>query len=106
MPVGIFEIESSAFVHRVELPFFHVPEVAAEGDAASLDPCQNLIEFFIADKKRIMVTFEVYCVIEIQGQRIVNPNWSEMARESLIVEAEDVGKKRAADSLLREGTMV
>src|SRR5205814_3778963 len=100
VPIRVLEIEATAAVPVVDLHVAARARAAAIGDALALDAVEDRVEFRVADPERVMMAFELFAVVEIERQVLVDPDRLEMRVRPLIGGAKDAGEE------LRRGDLI
>ena len=89
MAGGIAEINPAPAATAVDRHVVDEVGAASVGDALALDAPEYGVEFVLAHLEGVMVAFEFGPRIEIEGQRLVDPNGREVPGGALGLEPED-----------------
>src|SRR5262245_9664367 len=93
MPVRVAEVETASAVSLIDFHILERTRSAAIRNAFGADAADNAIEVRFAYLERIVMTLEAGRVVEIQGQRFVDPQRCEVRNWPFIGEAENSGQE-------------
>src|SRR5919109_5076315 len=91
--VRVAEIETAPATPAIDLRVVERERSAAIGEALGADALEDRVELGLADLERVMVTLELRIIIEIQGQRVVDSQRSEVRERTLVLQTEDTGEE-------------
>ncbi len=103
MSVGVLEIESPTSTACVDLHVFQFEGLAAVRDTTALYAVEDGVELLIADVEGVVVTFDLFAVVEVQGQGVINSNGGEVSHGRLNLQAEDPGEEGRGHRLVPSG---
>src|SRR5262249_25539486 len=93
VPVRIAEIESASAMTVIDFNVVKATGPAALTNTLGAPPADDSIELRFVDLEGIMVALEIRIVVEIEGQRVIDPQRSEVREGSRVTQAQDAGEK-------------
>ena len=93
MPVEVAEINAATAAPVVGLTVLEGEGAAPVDDPFGPDATEDLVELLLTDLERVVVPLEVLSVVEVERQRIVQPDGGEVAQRLAADQAEDPGEE-------------
>jgi hypothetical protein len=93
MAVRIAEIKAAAAVAMVDRHVLMRARSAAVGDALFENPVVDPVELGLADLERVMMPLELFLIVEVDGQLLVDPDRREVRDWAGIFKTKDPGEK-------------
>src|SRR5262249_28713422 len=91
VPVRIAEIEAAAAATAIDLHVIKRAGAAAISNSLGAHPLEDLVELRLIDLEGVVVALEVRIVVEIERQRVVDPQRSEAREGTFVAQAQDAG---------------
>ena len=104
--VWVLEVNASAAIPVIELAVIETPRSAPICESSLFDAVEDRVELGVVYVEGVVVAIKRGVLVEQERQRLVYPNWREVALSSLSSSPKISAKKRAAANLSRAGTMV
>src|SRR5262249_8951034 len=93
VPVRIAEIEAAAAAPAINLHVVKRAGAAAISNSLGAHALEDLVEFRLIDLEGVVVALEVRIVVEVERQRVVDPQRSEVREGTFVTQAQDAGEK-------------
>src|SRR5262245_61464510 len=91
--VRVTEVETASAMTVIDLHVVERPRSAAIGETLGAHALEDPVEVGLIDLERVMVALELRIVVEIEGQRVVDPQRSEVRERTLVVQTKDAGEE-------------
>jgi hypothetical protein len=91
--VWIAEIETAPATPVIDLHVVERARSAAIGETLGAHALEDRVELGLADLERVMVALELRIIVEIQGQRVVDSQRSEVRERTLVAQTKNAGEE-------------
>src|SRR3984893_6666184 len=91
--VRISKVKTAAAATVVDLHIVERARAAAVSDALGSHAIEDAVELRLIDFEGIMVTLEIRVVVEIEGQRVIDPQRRKVRERTFVAQAQDAGEE-------------
>src|ERR1700756_940530 len=93
MPVRVMEIKAPATMAVIDLHVLRRPRAAAIDQPFIADTIEDPVKVRFAYLEGVVMPLEAVPVVEIDGQRVVDPHGGEVRNRAIVFQTEDAGEK-------------
>src|SRR5438105_7704284 len=91
--VRVADIETAPAAPTIDLHVIERARSAAIGEALGAHALEDRVELGLIDLERVMVALELRIIVEVQGQRVVDSQRSEVRERTLVAQTKDPGEE-------------